>query len=99
MINLVEQDNRDYWVTQFALWHEAGGEIDRSRPPVAKYSGIVTVNLLDVPLNYSPEEYALEWLECQLRGLQGEEFQDGNYGIAAYRNITPAPLFATGVER
>jgi hypothetical protein len=92
MINLVEQDNRDYWVTQFAIWHEVGGEIDKSRPPVAKYSGLVTVSLTDVPPTYTAEEAALEWLECQLRGLLTEEFQDGNYGIAAYRNITPAPI-------
>jgi phage tail protein X len=98
MSNLVEQDNRDYWVTQFAIWHEVGGEIDKSQPPVAKYSGIVTVYLPDVPTTYTAEEYALEWLECQIRGLLTEEFQDGNYGIAAYQNICPAPLFVTGVE-
>jgi hypothetical protein len=92
-ITLTETETTvDFWVTQFALWHEAGGEIDRSRPPVAKYSGLVSIAPLDVPLTYTAEEFALEWLECQLRGNLPECWHDGLYGIAAYRNICPAPL-------
>lgn len=81
-----------YWITQFTLWHEVGGEIDRNRPPIAKYSGAVTIDPQDVPTSYTNEEYVLEWLECQLRGLLPEEWHDGNYGIAAYRAISqPTP--------
>jgi hypothetical protein len=83
-----------FWVTQFTLWHETNGDIDKSRPPAARYSGLVTVPLIDIPTSYEPAEFALEWLECQVRGLLDEQGQDGNYGIAAYRQITPAPALA-----
>jgi hypothetical protein len=84
-------ETADFWVTQFHIWHEDGGAVDKSRPPVARYTGLVSVPLMDLPTDYQPVEYALEWLECQPRGGLSERFQDGMYGIATYRNISRAP--------
>ncbi len=89
----IASETLNFWVTQFSIWHEDGGNGDKGRPPVARYTGLVSICPHDVPTTYTTEEFALEWLECQVRSCLSERFQDGMYGIASYRNICPAPKF------
>jgi hypothetical protein len=85
MTNYTTKSEYRFYISNMQLWHETeDGDADYQRNPVGNYSGLIVVTDADPLGSFSPEEYALNKAEYELRRSLGEDSPfSGWYGIAS----------------
>ena len=85
MTNYITKTEYRFYISNMQLWHETPeGDADYQRNPVGNYSGLIVVTDADPLGSFSPEEYALNKAEYELRCSLGEDSPfSGWYGIAS----------------